>query len=192
MSPGAKPHRLPSPHHPQGPSFSVEGNLVKWQRWQIRVGFNFRWAVSPAPGWSLDAAPLTHRCFDCFETWRPTSTQQSTHKQGACEPPPPHQPQTHNRALCLTAAGALPHPLNFTARAWSCTTWATRTAAACAPCCTARAWSRWPSPTATPGESGMMRVFVCAEEPFPHARVGPWRQGARAWPRSPYGHGDPR
>mmetsp|Transcript_39335 Transcript_39335/g.87541 ORF Transcript_39335/g.87541 Transcript_39335/m.87541 type:complete len:691 (-) Transcript_39335:902-2974(-) len=27
---------------PQGPSFSVEGNLVKWQNWNIRVGFNPR------------------------------------------------------------------------------------------------------------------------------------------------------
>lgn len=28
--------------HLQGPSFSVEGNLVKWQKWQFRVGFNYR------------------------------------------------------------------------------------------------------------------------------------------------------
>ncbi len=27
---------------PQGPSFEVTGNLVKWQRWQLRVGFNPR------------------------------------------------------------------------------------------------------------------------------------------------------
>jgi primary-amine oxidase len=26
----------------QGPSFSVEGNLVRWQKWQFRVGFNSR------------------------------------------------------------------------------------------------------------------------------------------------------
>lgn len=27
---------------PEGPSFSVEGNLVRWQNWSIRVGFNYR------------------------------------------------------------------------------------------------------------------------------------------------------
>lgn len=27
---------------PEGPSFTVEGNLVKWQKWQFRVGFNYR------------------------------------------------------------------------------------------------------------------------------------------------------
>jgi hypothetical protein len=27
---------------PDGPSFSVEGNLVQWQKWQLRVGFNYR------------------------------------------------------------------------------------------------------------------------------------------------------
>ena len=27
---------------PQGPSFTVEGNLVRWQRWQLRVGFTPR------------------------------------------------------------------------------------------------------------------------------------------------------
>eukprot|EP00803_Ostreobium_quekettii_P010562 evm.model.scf_1177.3 EVM.evm.TU.scf_1177.3 scf_1177:31016-41785(+) len=27
---------------PDGPSFTVEGNLVKWQKWQLRIGFNYR------------------------------------------------------------------------------------------------------------------------------------------------------
>ncbi len=27
---------------PEGPSFSVEGNLVQWQKWRFRVGFNYR------------------------------------------------------------------------------------------------------------------------------------------------------
>ncbi|KAF8068451.1 maoI [Scenedesmus sp. PABB004] len=27
---------------PEGPSFTVEGNLVKWQKWSFRVGFNYR------------------------------------------------------------------------------------------------------------------------------------------------------
>ena len=27
---------------PEGPSFSVEGNLVRWQKWQFRVGFHVR------------------------------------------------------------------------------------------------------------------------------------------------------
>ena len=27
---------------PQGPSFTVEGNLVKWQKWSLRVDFNYR------------------------------------------------------------------------------------------------------------------------------------------------------
>jgi hypothetical protein len=26
----------------QGPSFTVDGNLVCWQKWQFRVGFNYR------------------------------------------------------------------------------------------------------------------------------------------------------
>jgi hypothetical protein len=29
----------------EGPSFTVEGGLVKWQKWQLRVGFNYRWLV---------------------------------------------------------------------------------------------------------------------------------------------------
>jgi Cu2+-containing amine oxidase len=37
-------HHLPTLPFPsqQGPSFSVEGNLVTWQKWHIRVGFNPR------------------------------------------------------------------------------------------------------------------------------------------------------
>lgn len=27
---------------PQGPSFSVDGNAVSWQKWRFRVGFNYR------------------------------------------------------------------------------------------------------------------------------------------------------
>ena len=27
---------------PEGPSFSVDGNLVRWQNWSLRVGFNYR------------------------------------------------------------------------------------------------------------------------------------------------------
>jgi hypothetical protein len=27
---------------PQGPSFTVEGNLVRWHKWHLRVGFNAR------------------------------------------------------------------------------------------------------------------------------------------------------
>ncbi|KAL2205797.1 hypothetical protein CC79DRAFT_1349212 [Sarocladium strictum] len=27
---------------PDGPSFSVDGNLVEWQKWRFRVGFNYR------------------------------------------------------------------------------------------------------------------------------------------------------
>jgi primary-amine oxidase len=27
---------------PDGPSFTVDGNLVKWQKWSFRVGFNYR------------------------------------------------------------------------------------------------------------------------------------------------------
>lgn len=30
---------------PQGPSFEMEGNLIKWQKWQFRLGFNFREGV---------------------------------------------------------------------------------------------------------------------------------------------------
>ena len=27
---------------PEGPSFNVEGNLIKWQKWHIRISFNSR------------------------------------------------------------------------------------------------------------------------------------------------------
>lgn len=27
---------------PEGPSFTISGNLVQWQKWQFRVGFNYR------------------------------------------------------------------------------------------------------------------------------------------------------
>ncbi|KAH7350168.1 copper amine oxidase [Plectosphaerella cucumerina] len=33
------------PYHvsqPEGPSFSTEGNLIKWEKWTMRVGFNYR------------------------------------------------------------------------------------------------------------------------------------------------------
>jgi len=37
-----KPYRVVQP---QGPSFHVEGNLLTWEKWRMRVGFNF---VSPS------------------------------------------------------------------------------------------------------------------------------------------------
>ena len=27
---------------PEGPSFQVEGNMIKWQKWHIRTSFNYR------------------------------------------------------------------------------------------------------------------------------------------------------
>jgi primary-amine oxidase len=27
---------------PEGPSFTVEGHLVRWQKWQLRIGFHVR------------------------------------------------------------------------------------------------------------------------------------------------------
>ena len=27
---------------PEGPSFTIEGNLLRWQNWELRVGFNYR------------------------------------------------------------------------------------------------------------------------------------------------------
>jgi primary-amine oxidase len=33
------------PYHvsqPQGPSFAIEGNLIRWEKWTLRVGFNYR------------------------------------------------------------------------------------------------------------------------------------------------------
>ncbi|KAL2410489.1 Copper amine oxidase 1 [Exophiala dermatitidis] len=33
------------PHHvvqPEGPSFITEGNLIRWEKWTLRVGFNYR------------------------------------------------------------------------------------------------------------------------------------------------------
>ena len=29
-------------HQPEGPSFEVEGHLIRWQKWQIRFGFTYR------------------------------------------------------------------------------------------------------------------------------------------------------
>jgi primary-amine oxidase len=29
-------------HQPEGPSFSLDGNLLAWQNWSLRVGFNYR------------------------------------------------------------------------------------------------------------------------------------------------------
>ena len=26
----------------QGPSFSLEGNVLSWQKWRVRLGFNYR------------------------------------------------------------------------------------------------------------------------------------------------------
>jgi Cu2+-containing amine oxidase len=31
--------------HLQGASFEVHGHLVRWQRWQLRIGFNYREGV---------------------------------------------------------------------------------------------------------------------------------------------------
>ena len=40
---------------PEGPSFTVEGNLIKWQKWQIRVSFNAREGlVLHNVGWAHD------------------------------------------------------------------------------------------------------------------------------------------
>ncbi|KAJ5092276.1 hypothetical protein NUU61_007146 [Penicillium alfredii] len=39
------PRTTTKPYHvvqPEGPSFSAEGNLLTWEKWTIRVGFNYR------------------------------------------------------------------------------------------------------------------------------------------------------
>ena len=40
------PHRTTTkPYHvsqPEGPSFTTDGNLIKWEKWHIRIGFNYR------------------------------------------------------------------------------------------------------------------------------------------------------
>jgi len=54
-------------------------------------------------------------------------------------------------------------------RAWCCTRWPMRMAAACAPCSTAPAWWRWRCPTATPGDGA-----------GPGPAPGPWQAGAGA------------
>mmetsp|Transcript_22578 Transcript_22578/g.38518 ORF Transcript_22578/g.38518 Transcript_22578/m.38518 type:complete len:752 (-) Transcript_22578:1328-3583(-) len=49
---------------PQGPSFLVDGNLVKWQNWQVRVGFNGREGlVLHQVGWEERGKlrPILHR-----------------------------------------------------------------------------------------------------------------------------------
>ncbi len=30
------------PPQPEGPSWEIDGNHVKWQQWDLRVGFNYR------------------------------------------------------------------------------------------------------------------------------------------------------
>lgn len=49
---------------PEGPSFTVEGNLVRWQKWHIRVGFNGREGlVLHNVGWEENGRvrPIIHR-----------------------------------------------------------------------------------------------------------------------------------
>lgn len=36
---GLKPYNVVQP---EGPSYSIDGNVVEWQKWQFRVGFNYR------------------------------------------------------------------------------------------------------------------------------------------------------
>ena len=36
---GIKPYHV---QQPEGPSFEVEGSKVSWQKWEFRVGFNYR------------------------------------------------------------------------------------------------------------------------------------------------------
>jgi primary-amine oxidase len=40
---GPKPLNI---SQPEGPTFTVEGNHVKWQKWNFRVGFNFREGIT--------------------------------------------------------------------------------------------------------------------------------------------------
>jgi hypothetical protein len=35
---------------PEGPSFTVDGHAVSWQKWQVRIGFTPREGLGPAPG----------------------------------------------------------------------------------------------------------------------------------------------
>jgi primary-amine oxidase len=41
-----KEHRTTTkPYHvsqPEGPSFAIEGNHITWEKWTVRVGFNYR------------------------------------------------------------------------------------------------------------------------------------------------------
>jgi primary-amine oxidase len=49
---------------PEGPSFTVEGTLVRWQKWQLRVGFTPREGlVLHTVGWEEDGRvrPILHR-----------------------------------------------------------------------------------------------------------------------------------
>ena len=34
---------------PDGPSFTLEGNLIRWQNWELRAGFNYREGPGAAP-----------------------------------------------------------------------------------------------------------------------------------------------
>jgi primary-amine oxidase len=40
---GLKPYNVVQP---EGPSYSIDGNVVKWQKWHFRVGYNYREGVT--------------------------------------------------------------------------------------------------------------------------------------------------
>ena len=45
---------------PDGPSFTVDGNMVKWQKWSFRVGFNYREGLV-LHDVAYDGRPIMHR-----------------------------------------------------------------------------------------------------------------------------------
>jgi len=46
---------------PEGPSFSVDGNMVFWQKWSMRVSFNYREGLVLHTVGSVSAAPFCSR-----------------------------------------------------------------------------------------------------------------------------------
>jgi primary-amine oxidase len=47
-------------HQPEGPSFTLDGNAVSWQKWTLRVGFNYREGMVLHTV-AYDGRPVAHR-----------------------------------------------------------------------------------------------------------------------------------
>ncbi len=52
---------------PEGPSFTVDGNMVSWQKWSMRVSFNYREGlVLHTVGSVSPSVPLQQNTYSTF------------------------------------------------------------------------------------------------------------------------------